>query len=52
MLLWIILVLGWVSVLMLAIFVFRAFGYAERKVRRLTPRPRPSQEEKVGMKAA
>ena len=33
MLLWIILVLGWVIVLLLAVSLFRLAGYAERKVR-------------------
>jgi hypothetical protein len=34
MLLWIILVLGWAVVLLLAISLFRLAGYADRKVRR------------------
>jgi NADH:ubiquinone oxidoreductase subunit H len=33
MLLWIILVLGWVVVLLLAVSLFRLAAYAERKVR-------------------
>ena len=34
MLLWVILVLGWVVVLLLAVSLFRLAGYAEKKVRR------------------
>lgn len=34
MLLWIILVLGWLVVLLLAVSLFRLAGYAERKMRR------------------
>jgi hypothetical protein len=33
MLLWIILVLGWIIVLVLAVSLFRLAGYAEKKVR-------------------
>jgi hypothetical protein len=33
MLLWVILVLGWIVVLLLAVSLFRLAGYAERKVR-------------------
>lgn len=33
MLLWVILIVGWAAVLILAISVFRLAGYAEKKVR-------------------
>lgn len=47
MLLWIILVVGWIAVLLLAISVFRAFGYAEKKMRALASRPRPREEDQA-----
>jgi hypothetical protein len=40
MALWIILVLGWLVVLLLAVFVVRIAGYTEKKVRNLGNRPR------------
>jgi hypothetical protein len=42
MLLWVILVLGWIVVLVLAVSLFRLAGYAERKMR---GRPRPAVEK-------
>jgi hypothetical protein len=44
MLLWVILGLGWIAVLLAAIGLFRIAGYAEKKVRRLTERPRRSED--------
>ncbi len=44
MLLWIILVLGWVVVLLLALSLFRLAGYAERKVRGLARNVKPPQD--------
>ena len=40
MALWIILVLGWLAVLLLALFLVRIAGYAEKKMRGLANRPR------------
>jgi hypothetical protein len=44
MLLWVILVLGWIVVLVLAVSLFRLAGYAERKMR---GRPRPNAVQKL-----
>jgi hypothetical protein len=44
MLLWIILVLGWIVVLVLAVSLFRLAGYAEKKMR---GRARPTVVEKL-----
>lgn len=44
MLLWIILVLGWVVVLLLALSLFRLAGYAEKKVRGLARPAKPPQD--------
>jgi hypothetical protein len=45
MLLWIILVLGWLAVLLLALALFRLAGYTERKVRRLARPVAPGKEQ-------
>lgn len=44
MLLWIILVLGWVVVLLLALSLFRLAGYAEKKVRGLARSEKPPED--------
>jgi hypothetical protein len=44
MALWIILVVGWLLVLVLALTLFRVAGYTEKKVRGLRNRPRRSQQ--------
>ena len=46
MLLWIILLIGWAAILILAISVFRLAGYAEKKMRGLA-RPILAQAIKV-----
>jgi type IV secretory pathway TrbD component len=38
MILWVILGFGWLGILVVAVFLFRLAGYADRKVRRLTAR--------------
>jgi hypothetical protein len=45
MLLWVILGFSWLVILLAAIFVFRIAGYADRKVRRFTQRPRRSEDQ-------
>ena len=44
MLLWIIILLGWVGVLALAISVFRLAGHVDRKVRGFSSRTRRRQD--------
>jgi hypothetical protein len=44
MLLWIILVLGWVVVLLLALSLFRLAGYADKKVRNLARPSKPRED--------
>lgn len=45
MLLWIILGLGWIAVLLAGIGLFRIAGYADKKVRRMTERPRRNEDQ-------
>lgn len=45
MLLWIILGLGWIAVLLAAIGLVRIAGYADKKVRRMTERPRRNEDQ-------
>ena len=45
MLLWVILGFSWIAILLAAIFLFRVAGYADRKMRRFTQRPRRSQDQ-------
>jgi hypothetical protein len=45
MLLWIILVLGWAGVLLLAVTVFRVAGHVEKKVRSFSTRPRHREDQ-------
>jgi len=44
MLLWMILVLGWIVILLLALSLFRLAGYAERKVRGLARSEKPPED--------
>jgi hypothetical protein len=45
MLLWIILLLGWIVILFAAVFLFRIAGYADKKMRRLVQRPRRGEDQ-------
>ncbi len=45
MLLWIVLVFGWVGILLLAVAVFWIAGYVEKKVRRISVRTRRREDE-------
>jgi hypothetical protein len=45
MLLWIILGLGWLGILLAAVCLFRLAGYADKKVRRLSARPRRREDQ-------
>jgi hypothetical protein len=45
MVLWVILGLGWLAVLMAGVCLFRIAGYADKKVRRLTERPRRREDQ-------
>jgi hypothetical protein len=45
MLLWIILVLAWAGVLVLAVTVFRVAGHVEKKVRNFSARPRRREDQ-------
>lgn len=44
MLLWMILVLGWIAILVLALWIFRLAGYAERKMRSLARSAKPPED--------
>jgi len=45
MLLWVILGFSWLVILLAAISIFRIAGYADRKMRRLTQRPRRNEDQ-------
>jgi type IV secretory pathway TrbD component len=45
MLLWIILGFGWLGILVAGVSLFRFAGFADKKVRRLTERPRRRDKE-------
>ena len=45
MLLWFILGLGWLGILVVAVCLFRLAGYADKKVRRMTERPRRREDQ-------